>query len=390
MALVVRCCCPSSRPIPTDAYRQSEPSPAQNHARTDVSAKLGLKDIVHAGCEKIFKHVLEVKVLLKSEKLGVLAYSGEKFMPFSDSSSRIRILFETRQLLSTCHCIYSWADGSQMAKCEGTRLIGRMLADYVNGTVKCLSPHQSILPLTLPAIAFVLSNVLMLIIPFEALAETCETEKSVFNMPLLLSVALIGATVGGLLARQRRGELKRLNDQLRQINAALRRQAKIESYAPTLSYAPVGSRIPENEVIVDSRKSELISRLKTGKNFLRNLNPEKSFVEFEAALELAQDMKDPIEEKKAARGLGASLQRQGKYQEALKYHSMVLAISEQVGEDSGNTEAYGAIADCYTELGDLEQAGKFYDNYIASGGGQGEILPKSFVAASSQSQPQPL
>ena len=44
---------------------------------------------------------------------------------------------------------------------------------------------------------------------------------------------------------------------------------------------------------------------------------------------------------------------------------MVLAISEREGEDSGNTEAYGAIADCYTELGDLEGAAKFYDNYIA-------------------------
>lgn len=62
---------------------------------------------------------------------------------------------------------------------------------------------------------------------------------------------------------------------------------------------------------------------------------------------------------------GASLQRQGKYREAIKYHSMVLAISEREGEDSGNTEAYGAIADCYTELGDLERAGKFYDKYIS-------------------------
>lgn len=44
---------------------------------------------------------------------------------------------------------------------------------------------------------------------------------------------------------------------------------------------------------------------------------------------------------------------------------MVLAISEREGEDSGNTEAYGAIADCYTELGDLERAGIFYDKYIS-------------------------
>ncbi|XP_058090184.1 protein FLUORESCENT IN BLUE LIGHT, chloroplastic isoform X2 [Magnolia sinica] len=214
-------------------------------------------------------------------------------------------------------------------------------------------------------VAVLVTNALMFSLPFEALAETCEADSiSTFNMPLLLGIALIGAAVGGLLARQRKGELRRLNDQLRQINAALRRQAKIESYAPNLSYAPVG-RIPEKEVIIDSRKQQLISNLKTGKNFLRNQEPEKAFAEFKAALELSQSLGDPIEEKKAARGLGASLQRQGKYREAVKYHSMVLAISEREGEDSGNTEAYGAIADCYTELGDLERAGKFYDKYIA-------------------------
>ncbi|RRT54497.1 hypothetical protein B296_00049148 [Ensete ventricosum] len=196
----------------------------------------------------------------------------------------------------------------------------------------------------------------------------------------------------GLLARQRRGELKRLNDQLRQINAALRRQAKIESYAPNLSYAPVGSRLEESEVVVDPRKEHLITRLRTGKNYLRNQNLEKAFTEFKAALELAQALGDHVEAKKAARGLvpvstmvslilksssfryatnsvlvlsGASLQRQGKYREAIKYHSMVLDTSKKAGEDSGITEAYGAIADCYTELGELEQAGKFYDKYIS-------------------------
>ncbi|GAV61420.1 TPR_12 domain-containing protein [Cephalotus follicularis] len=234
-------------------------------------------------------------------------------------------------------------------------------------TMERLLAHQGKEQFRSTAMAFLITNSLMMATPFEALADLCETDNSPFNMnmPVLLFVALVGAFVGGLLARQRRGELQRVNEQLRQINAALRRQAKIESYAPTLSYAPVGSRISEIEVIVDPQKQELISRLKTGKNFLRNQDPEKAFVEFKAALELAQNLKDPVEEKKAARGLGASLQRQGKYREAIRYHSMVLSISEREGEDSGNTEAYGAIADCYTELGELERAGKFYDNYIA-------------------------
>ncbi|XP_078171628.1 tetratricopeptide repeat (TPR)-like superfamily protein [Carex rostrata] len=204
-----------------------------------------------------------------------------------------------------------------------------------------------------------------LAIPNDALAEVCEPDNSLFNMPLLFGIALIGATVGGLLARQRKGELKKLNDQLRQINAALRRQAKIESYAPNLSYAPVGSKMLESEVIVDPRKEQLLKLLRTGKNHLRNQNHDLAFQEFKLAFDLARDLGDHVEEKKAARGLGASLQRQGKYKEAIKYHSTVLDISEKTGEDSGVTEAYGAIADCYTELGELEQAGKFYDKYIA-------------------------
>ncbi|XP_026437433.1 protein FLUORESCENT IN BLUE LIGHT, chloroplastic-like isoform X2 [Papaver somniferum] len=216
-----------------------------------------------------------------------------------------------------------------------------------------------------PLATVIFANTMMLGLPFQALAETCETDRSMFEMPLLLTVALVGAAVGGLLARQRKGELKKLNDQLRQINAALRKQAKIESYAPTLSYAPVGSKgILEEDVIVDSRKHDLMSCLKTGKNFLRTQEPGKAYESFKSALEIAQSLKDPIEEKKAARGLGASLQRLGKYKDAIKYHSMVLEISDREREESGNTEAYGAIADCYTELGELEQAGKFYDKYI--------------------------
>lgn len=219
------------------------------------------------------------------------------------------------------------------------------------------------------AATIIVANALMMTSPLDALAETCEVDNSpfnmLFNMPILLLVALIGATVGGLVARQRKAELLRLNEQLRQINAALRRQAKIESYAPNLSYAPAGGRVAETEVIVDPRKEELISRLKNGKKFLRNQAPDKAQLEFKAALDLAQNLKEPLREKKAARGLGASLQRQGKYREAIKYHSLVLELSARHGEDSGSTEAYGAIADCYTELGDLEQAAKYYDQYIA-------------------------
>lgn len=314
---------------------------------TNGSRKKDLEGILHSSIVKILKHSSKVKKLFLSEKVSYLP-------------------FELDDWSSTGQFLLSKPDDLWMNMWEGSQIIGQNRTGCDNIIVKHLSGIQKKGSFSNPAKAVYMANALMLIMPFEAVAETCEADISSFNMPILLAVALIGATVGGLVARQRKGELQRLNNQLRQINAALRRQAKIESYAPSLSYAPIGGKIAEDEVIVDSRKHDLIAQLKSGKNLLRNQNPEKAFVEFKAALDLAQDLNDPVEEKKAARGLGASLQRQGKYKEAINYHSLVLAISERVGESSGNTEAYGAIADCYTELGDLEKAATFYDKYIAT------------------------
>ncbi|XP_029123129.1 protein FLUORESCENT IN BLUE LIGHT, chloroplastic isoform X2 [Elaeis guineensis] len=264
------------------------------------------------------------------------------------------------QSLSSCKFSCPIADGLQKAR-SGAR--DGKISGLCHMVMECISNHQKVMPYDLSK-AVVLANSLMLVLPLRVLAETCEAARNPFTeMPLLFAIALIGAAVGGLLARQRRGELERLNDQLRQINVALRRQAKIESYAPSLSYTP-GGRISESEVIVDPRKQQLITILRTGKNFLRNQDLEKASVEFKAAFDLARSLGDHLEEKKAARGLGASLQRLGRYKEAIKYYSKVLEISRQEGDDSGSTEAYGAIADCYAELGELERAAKFYDKYI--------------------------
>jgi len=212
--------------------------------------------------------------------------------------------------------------------------------------------------------AALLSTMSLLAVPLEASAETCQPPNSFANMPIFIAVALIGAAVGGLLARQRKEELKRLNNQLRQINTALRRQAQIESFAPGLTYAPVG-RTTETDVVVDPRKQQLVTNLRNGKNYMRNQELDKAVAEFRTALELAESIGDRFEEKKAARGLGASLQRQGKYREAMRQYARVLELSRETGEDSGCTEAYGAIADCYAELGDLERAAKVYDKYIS-------------------------
>ncbi|PIA27596.1 hypothetical protein AQUCO_07600043v1 [Aquilegia coerulea] len=334
MAMVVHC---SLAPSRLNSIRSLRLYPAKISSKLNAAfGKSDLEGILHSGIVKILKHASEARESVESE-----------------------MVFCSQSLFSSP--TNSWASTR-----EDIQEFYQSVSDSGNVVVKRILAIQKPVTFRHPLNVFFVANALMLIMPFEALAETCEANSSPFNMPLLLAVALIGATVGGLVARQRKEELQKLNNQLRQINAALRRQAKIESYAPSLRYAPVAGRIPEDEVIVDSRKHDLISRLKSGKNLLRNQDPEKAFVEFKAALELAQSVKDPVEEKKAARGLGASLQRQGKYKEAINYHSLVLSVSERTGENSGNTEAYGAIADCYTELGDLEKAAKFYDHYIAT------------------------
>lgn len=55
--------------------------------------------------------------------------------------------------------------------------------------------------LRLPATTIIVTNAILFANPFQALAETCEADNSVFNMnmPLLLFFSLIGATVGGKL-----------------------------------------------------------------------------------------------------------------------------------------------------------------------------------------------
>lgn len=65
----------------------------------------------------------------------------------------------------------------------------------------CVWHWQEILQFRNSAATIIVANALMMTSPLDALAETCEVDNSpfnmLFNMPILLLVALIGATVGG-------------------------------------------------------------------------------------------------------------------------------------------------------------------------------------------------
>lgn len=64
-------------------------------------------------------------------------------------------------------------------------------------TVLHCSNCKDDMPKRFHSMLFLASNFLMFSMPCKAMAETCEADNSMFNMPILLAVALIGATVGG-------------------------------------------------------------------------------------------------------------------------------------------------------------------------------------------------
>lgn len=58
------------------------------------------------------------------------------------------------------------------------------------------------------------------------------------------------------------------------------------------------------------------------------------------------------------------LDGQGQHREAIRYLERVLAISKEMDDRVGDADAYGTIADIYTELGQFEVARDFYAKYI--------------------------
>lgn len=70
-------------------------------------------------------------------------------------------------------------------------------------------------------------------------------------------------------------------------------------------------------------------------------------------------------ERRAVRGCGVAKRALGDRPGAIADLLTVLDISSAMGEHTGDTDALGAIADMYTEIGELEKAGLFYDRYIA-------------------------
>lgn len=265
--------------------------------------------------------------------------------------------------------------------------------------------------------------------------KLCATPFGVDIVGITELVALVGAVVGGVSARQRKAELERLNEQLRKINLSLRQQARAGTvYAPGLTYAPPtlgaedseanGSEGPpvvattvvatataaratlspgvaarsavapakapvaavaaptavstmpastsgpastmfsmeEDELTADQLACK--ESLRAGKRLLKEQNGSAAMVRFEKALMLSKALQDKVQERRAMRGLAAAARLQHQYKPAIKYLERVLEISKAMNEYTGDADAYGTIADCYTDMGEFEKAAIYYDKYI--------------------------
>ncbi|GIL89931.1 hypothetical protein Vretimale_17933 [Volvox reticuliferus] len=256
--------------------------------------------------------------------------------------------------------------------------------------------------------------------------KLCATPFGVDVVGITELIALIGALVGGVTARRRKEEVERLNEQLRSINLNLRQQARAGTvYAPGLSYAPPATRsglvtiptpsrdaagaapsiasaagaavvvaappaAPPAPIIAPAapvtaaspvtaplntlfsmEEEELSSdqiqckeALRAGKRLLKDKNGAAAMVRFEKALMLSKALADKVQERRAQRGLAASCRLTHQYRQAIKHLERVLEISREIGEYTGDADAYGTMADCYTDMGEFEKAAVYYDKYI--------------------------
>ena len=201
----------------------------------------------------------------------------------------------------------------------------------------------------------------------------CVTPFGIDVVGITEFVALAGAVASGISANRKKEEITELNEKLRKINASLTLSSRVvkgegvaveaaRGGAQEGSSVALGS-LDEWETLSDDMK-ELKTALREGRELLREENANGAMNAFKKSLMLARVVGDLVFIRRATRGLGASKRLIGDRQGAIEEFEQVLVISQQLEDTTGDMEALGAIADIYTELGDLENAGRYYDMYL--------------------------
>uniref|UniRef100_A0A7S4DSQ0 Uncharacterized protein n=1 Tax=Lotharella globosa TaxID=91324 RepID=A0A7S4DSQ0_9EUKA len=171
-------------------------------------------------------------------------------------------------------------------------------------------------------------------------------------------IGFVGALVGGRAAKQRKDEVEKLAQQLKEVNIKLRNKAR-------------ASRPKKKNIEAkDPMHERILGYLRMGKRTLKDQNGPAALSAFQKAMDAIVEAKraGPYNnyqvERKAYRGLGAASILLGKYSDSLQYMTKVVELSKANGDTSGLGDAYGVIADIYTEMGDFARAGDYYDLYM--------------------------
>ena len=227
----------------------------------------------------------------------------------------------------------------------------------------------------------------------------CITPFGVDVVGISETVALVGAIGAGLTSNARKAEIAELNEKLRAVNQTLRAQIRnvpapdagnvvhpdggvsvdrrpldsmdLDEEAARSAHAEAVAAGADGAVAQFPEESESVATMKSALREGRALLKEETaeaFVaareKFEKALMLSRMVGDQVQVRRAVRGLSASERGLGRGKEAIAHLKEVLEISKQMGDFAGDADALGAIADIYTESGDLENAGKYYDLYL--------------------------
>merc|ERR1719183_502163 len=116
-------------------------------------------------------------------------------------------------------------------------------------------------------------------------------------------------------------------------------------------------------------RERVVTLMKNGKHHLKQKNAVESRHCFEQSLVAIKASGDALDSpwkayRKTYRGLGAASQLEGKNKDALMYMQKVLALCEEHDDQAQIGDTLGVIADIYTDMGEIELAAKFYDDYI--------------------------
>ncbi|KAK9817394.1 hypothetical protein WJX74_009113 [Apatococcus lobatus] len=218
------------------------------------------------------------------------------------------------------------------------------------------------------------------------------------NLPYMLlaliavqSVALGGAIFTGSLARERRLKLEQLNIKLRQVNAELIKRhsqaegaeqqseaSEAEQQAQSLAAAratlsssldaPAAAHPFESYgkggLSLAQARRRLSGLLQAGRGMLRDGQPEQALQMLVEADSIAQELLDHRARRAILRVRAQGLQQMEQFQAALDclQESLDLSLLSSIaGEDRDKADIYGTMADLLTDLGQFEEAAKFYD-----------------------------